>query len=131
MQLSKFTDYGFRSLVYLANNSDKHCTVEKLALELNVSRHHLKKVINKLAKTDYIISEKGRGGGLKLGTLPENINLGKVLLVTEDNLNLVECMGENNICPLMNKGCKLKGIINKSLESFVGEFSKHTLRDIL
>ncbi|MEF9934359.1 MAG: Rrf2 family transcriptional regulator [Clostridium sp.] len=131
MQLSKFTDYGFRALIYLAKNSDSHSTVEKLACELEVSHHHLKKVINKLGKSGFIIAEKGRGGGLKLGDLPENINLGKVLLVTEDNLNLVECMGDNSVCPLISEGCRLKGVINRALESFINEMSKYTLGDIL
>ncbi len=54
MQLSKFTDYAFRALIYLAKNQSENCTVDKLADELNISTHHLKKVINKLAKTEYI-----------------------------------------------------------------------------
>ena len=56
MQLSKFTDYAFRVLIYLANNSEKLSTVEELAVELNASEHHIKKVVHKLAKTDFIIS---------------------------------------------------------------------------
>ena len=69
MQLSKFTDYAFRALIYLAKSSNENATVDKLAEELDISTHHLKKVINKLAKTEYIISTKGRNGGLKLGAL--------------------------------------------------------------
>lgn len=131
MQLSKFTDYAFRALIYLAKNSNENCTVEKLAENLDISSHHLKKVINKLAKTEYIISLKGRNGGLKLGTHPKEINLGKVLLLTEENLSLVECMNEVGRCPLLKDECKLKFIISKSLESFINEMSEHTLEDIL
>lgn len=131
MQLSKFTDYAFRALIYLANIQDSMATIDKLAVELEVSEHHLKKIINKLAKTDYVISVKGRNGGLKLGLHPKDINLGKVLLLTEENLNLVECMDNPKLCPLMNNGCKLKGIISKSLDSFIEEMSKYTLQDIL
>lgn len=131
MQLSKFTDYAFRSLIYLAKNSAENATVDKLAEDLEISTHHLKKVINKLAKTDYIISTKGRNGGLKLGLEPEEINLGKVLLITEENLNLVECMNEPKKCPLIKEECKLKAIISKSLFSFVNEMSQYTLKDII
>lgn len=131
MQLSKFTDYAFRALIYLANNQDSMAIIDKLAIELEVSEHHLKKIINKLAKTEYIISVKGRNGGLKLGVDPKEINLGKVLLLTEENLNLVECMDNPKLCPLMNNGCKLKGVISKSLDSFIEEMSKYTLQDIL
>lgn len=131
MQLSKFTDYAFRSLIYLAKNSAENATIDKLAEDLEISTHHLKKVINKLAKTDYIISTKGRNGGLKLGLEPEEINLGKVLLITEENLNLVECMNEPKKCPLIKEECKLKAIISKSLFSFVNEMSQYTLKDII
>ena len=131
MQLSKFTDYAFRSLIYLAKNSAENATVDKLAEDLEISTHHLKKVINKLAKTDYIISTKGRNGGLKLGLEPEEINLGKVLLITEENLNLVECMNEPQKCPLIKEECKLKAIISKSLFSFVNEMSQYTLKDMI
>lgn len=131
MQLSKFTDYAFRSLIYLANNKEKICTVEELAKELEVSEHHLKKVIHKLGKTEYIKSIKGRSGGLKLGLQPKEINLGEVLKLTEDNLNIVECFNKENTCPFIKNGCKLKGIINKSLNKFIEEFSQYSLEDIL
>lgn len=131
MQLSKFTDYAFRALIYLAKNSEENLTVDILAKNLEISSHHLKKVINKLAKTEYIISLKGRNGGLKLGLDPKEINLGKVLLLTEENLNIVECMSLSCICPLVNEECKLKGIISKSLDEFVNEMSKYTLKDII
>ena len=131
MQLSKFTDYAFRALIYLAKNPQDNGTVDKLADELNISTHHLKKVINKLAKTEYIISTKGRNGGLKLGLPPEEINLGKVLLLTEENLSLVECMNETGTCPLISEECKLKSIICRSLNGFVSEMSKYTLKDII
>ncbi|MBU5315455.1 Rrf2 family transcriptional regulator [Clostridium bornimense] len=131
MQISKFTDYAFRSLIYLARNRDETATVDKLAKYLEVSEHHMKKVIHKLAKTGYIISTKGRNGGLKLGLEPSEINLGKVLVATEENLNLVECMANPKLCPLMTNNCNLKGILSKSLQAFINELSKYTLEDIL
>ncbi|SHH72543.1 transcriptional regulator, BadM/Rrf2 family [Clostridium collagenovorans DSM 3089] len=131
MQLSKFTDYSFRTLIYLAKNVHKNCTVDELAKELDISKDHLKKVVHKLAKTDYIISTKGRNGGLKLGLDSGKINLGEVLKLTEENLNLVECMNESDSCPLMKDGCKLKGLISKSLKVFIKEMEQYTLEDIL
>lgn len=131
MQLSKFTDYAFRALIYLATHREENVTVDILARELQVSQHHLKKIINKLARTEYVISIKGRNGGLKLGMAPENINLGKILLLTEENLMLVQCMDNPKDCPLMKSGCKLKGIISNSLSLFIDELSKYSLADIL
>lgn len=131
MQLSKFTDYAFRVLIYMAKHEEELATVESLAKTLDVSEHHLKKVIHKLAKTDYMISIKGRSGGLRLGLPPEQINLGEVLRLTEDNLNIVGCFKTDEVCDFLNGSCRLKGIINDSLEQFIGEFGKYTLKDIL
>lgn len=131
MQLSKFTDYTFRVLIYMATHQEELYTVEQLATKLEVSEHHLKKVIHKLAKTEYLISIKGRSGGLKLGLPPEEINLGEVLKATEDNLCIVECIKSEMNCNFMTKECKLKGIIKESLHQFIEVFSRYTLEDIL
>lgn len=131
MQLSKFTDYTFRALIYLAMHQEELCTVEQLASTLNVSEHHLKKVIHKLAKTDYVTSIKGRMGGLKLGVAPKEINLGQVLMITEDNLNIVECLNKACVCEFMDTECKLKNVVQRSLDKFIEEFSHYTLEDIL
>lgn len=131
MQLSKFTDYTFRALIYLATHTEKLCTVEELATTLEVSEHHMKKVIHQLAKTEYVISIKGRAGGLKLGVSPEQVNLGEVLKITEETSNIVECFNNPETCMYMEGGCKLKGIIGSSLRKFIEEFSQYTLQDIL
>ena len=131
MYLSKFTDYSFRILMYLGNNPDKLSTVDELSSILGLSTHHVKKIVYKLYTNNYILSLKGRNGGIKLGMDPKDINLGKLLEITEDNLDILECFSiENNTCSL-NNCCKLKPIINDALESFKLELSKYTLDDIL
>ena len=131
VQLSKFTDYSFRALIYLAQNRDKLCTVEELARNLQASEHHMKKIIHKLATTDYVESVKGRAGGLYLGMDPEEINLGDILQLTEDNLNIFPCFHTEETCPFMTTECKLRAISKTALKNFMDEFSKHTLRDVL
>ena len=125
MQLSKFTDYSFRALIYLADKKDSLATVEELANALDISEHHLKKIIHKLAKTNYVISIKGRGGGLKLGMEPKDINLGEILKITEDNLNIVEYFSSDSISCNLNGECKLKPVLNDSFNSF--KLSEYTL----
>ncbi|MGL5765924.1 MAG: RrF2 family transcriptional regulator [Sarcina sp.] len=131
MYLSKFTDYSFRALIYLANNTDRLCTVEELSSTLGISEHHLKKIIQKLAKTDFVVSLKGRSGGLKLGLEPNQIVLSDVLKITEENLNIAGCFSSRDKCPMQNKGCRLKTIMNGALGAFINEFSNYTLADIL
>lgn len=131
MNLSKFTDYGFRILLYLGNNTNKLHTVDELALNLNLSSNHLKKIVYKLSKNGYILSSKGRNGGIKLAFSPKDINLGDILDITEDNLNIVECFSyDNNTCSI-SSSCKLKPILNDATIAFKDTLKKYTLEDIL
>lgn len=132
MNISKFSDYAYRTLIYLAKNQEKLCTVEELSKRLSISEHHLKKIVQKLGKTDYIISIKGRNGGIKLGMEPEKINLKNVLCITEENLTLVNCFSRNQCtCNKTEGSCKLKKVMNESLNAFMKELSKKTLADLL
>lgn len=130
MQLSKFSDYSFRALIYLGSKKDTQCTVDELATELNASTHHMKKVVHKLANLGYIQSQKGRNGGLRLGMEPKDINLGTVLQSTEENLSLMDCFSQQ-ACPLLSYGCSLKQIATEALDAFIQKFSSHTLQDLL
>lgn len=131
MNLSKFSDYSFRALIYLAENQEKLCTVEEVADYLKISEHHLKKIVQRLGKTEYIQSSKGRNGGLKLGLNPKDINLGSILRITEDNLTLVECFSDDKCTCNLTGICKLKIVFDNSLNSFINELSKYTLEDII
>lgn len=131
MYLSKFTDYSFRILIYLGSHQNELFTIDELSEILNLSTHHLKKIIYKLAKSGYVVSSKGRNGGIKLIMNPKDINLGSLLEITEDNLNILECFSQtSNTCNLV-KSCKLKPIVNDALSSFMVKFGEYTLEDIL
>lgn len=135
MQLSKFSDYSFRTLIYLAKNQDKILTITFMSSELNISQNHLKKVVHKLSKGKFIESYKGRDGGIRLTKNPRDIILSNVLLYTEYNTDFVECLKENfnaNVsnCPY-HSDCNLKLIINNAKNAFIYEFSKFTLKDLL
>lgn len=131
MNISKFSDYAYRTLIYLAKNRDKLCTVEELSKDLSISEHHLKKIVHKLGKTEYVISIKGRNGGIKLGLEPSEINLRSVLNITEENLTLIECFSRGQCTCEKSGSCKLKIIMNSSLNSFMKELSNYTLADLL
>ena len=131
MTLSKFSDYAFRILILLGNNPDTIFTVDSISQTLELSNHHIKKIVYKLATSGYIDSSKGRNGGLRLGKNPADINLGELLKITEDNLNIVECFSkENNTCNI-SSSCKLKGVIGTAINSFMDVFNNYTLADVL
>lgn len=131
MTLSKFSDYAFRILILLGNNPDNTFTVDSISQTLNLSNHHIKKIVYKLATEGYIESIKGRNGGIRLGKNPCDINLGELLKITEDNLNVVECFSKDNNTCNISSSCKLKGVIGYALNSFMKVFDDYTLADVL
>ena len=133
MQLSKFSDYSFRALIYLAQHNDALNTIENMAGELKISQNHLKKIIHKLSKGHFIETFRGREGGIKLAKEPKDIGLFDVLLYTEINTDFVECLKHNakhTKCPYQIN-CNLKAIIHKAKDAFMREFQKYSLQDLL
>lgn len=129
MQLTTHSDYALRLLVYLAiHPKDKPATVKDAAERYGISTNHLAKVAQKLVQEKVVISQRGRGGGLQLALAPEDINIGKLIRKTE-NLEILECFGENCECPIANV-CILFSAVNKAQKAFLEVLDGYTLADV-
>lgn len=130
MRLTKYSDYSLRTLMYLAL-SKRLCTIEEVAQAYDMPKNHLIKVVNQLAASGYVESIRGKGGGIRLAEIPENINIGEVVKVTENSFDLVECFSdETNQCVLTPQ-CKLASILSVALEQFLAVLGEYTLADIV
>ena len=131
MQLTQFTDYGLRSLMYLAAQPDKLCSVREIAEHYAISRNHLVKVVHRLAQLGYITSSKGKGGGIRLACKSEELRLGDIVLALEPNMYLVECFNrEANTCTVVS-ACKLKHFLADASKVFINTLDQHTLDDVV
>lgn len=131
MQLSKFTDYSLRVLIYTAARHPDKVSITELAEVYNISRNHLVKVVNQLAHLSYLETSRGRGGGILLGQAAEDIVIGDVIEAVEPGFDMAECfrLGSNH-CRL-TPVCRLKGIMNDAKSAFLQELSRHTLADVV
>ena len=132
MQLTLYTDYSLRVLVYLSIDTERSSTISEIAEFYQISRNHLIKVVHNLSLKQYILSTRGKGGGLRLSRAPELINIGAVIRDTEPNLNLVECFNEEqtNACSV-EPICRLKGILRKASDRFINTLDEYSIADIL
>ena len=131
MQLTTFTDYGLRSLMYLAENPDRMSSISEIAGFYGISRHHLVKVIHRLSQLEYITSTQGKGGGIQLSTETLNTRLGDLVKKLEANMNLVECFDKaTNTCKI-TKTCQLKHLLFEANQSFIKTMNQYTLADII
>lgn len=129
MQLTQFTDYGLRSLMYLAAQPDKLCSVREIAEHYGISRNHLVKVVHRLSQLGYVASSKGKGGGIQLAHKPKTLRLGDLVLALEPNMHLVECFNrETNTCTVVS-ACTLKHFLADANTAFLKSLNQHTLAD--
>jgi Rrf2 family nitric oxide-sensitive transcriptional repressor len=106
-------------------------SLSEVAEAYDISRHHLVKVVNYLAKLGYLETRRGRGGGIALGMQPEDIRIGMVVRRTEDTPFIVECFDkQHNTCPI-NGSCRLKGALAQAVNAFYETLDRHTLRDLV
>lgn len=130
MQLTNFSDYALRVLMYAAARSDRLITVEETAAVYGVSRAHLRKVVNTLTRGGYLTAVRGRSGGLKLAKNPASIRLGDLIRLTEPDFALVECFSTANKC-IVTSRCRLRGVFKEALVAFVRVLDNYTLKDLL
>lgn len=131
MQLTHFTDYSLRTLIYLAGQPDKKCTIGEIAEWYGISKPHLVKAVHNMVKLGYIKSTRGKSGGICLNKPACDIVIGAVIRDTEPNLHVVECFDkENNTCRITDN-CTLKHVLDKATQSFLKIVDGETLESIM
>lgn len=131
MQLTLYTDYSLRVLLYLGLNTRRIAVITDIAESYGISRNHLVKVVHNLATQGFIHTTRGRGGGLMLARLPDEINIGDVVRHTEMSFDLVECFDQvRNTCPIA-AACFLKNALYEAQRAFMAVLDRYTLADVL
>lgn len=128
MQLTRYSDYSLRTLMYLALKPDEKVNISDIARTFNISRNHLVKIVHHLGQLGYIHTVRGRGGGIQLGAEAEDINVGKLVRATEQNLQVVDCW--EPACPLVT-ACLLKGALHEATDAFLSVLDSYTLADLV
>ena len=130
MRLTLYTDYSLRVLLYLANNEDELVTISELANFYKISRNHLVKVVHNLGLKGYILTTRGRNGGLKLAHPAKEILIGEVVRSTEPDFDLLECFNPATDRCVITLSCSLKSVLFNAQKSFLGILDNYTLADI-
>ncbi|MGH1401019.1 MAG: RrF2 family transcriptional regulator [Acinetobacter tandoii] len=128
MQLNKFTDYALRILMYISRPRESAYTIAEIATDLQVSQNHLVKVVHFMGKQNWLITTRGKGGGIRLHPNAVHLKVGEAVRILQGENQIVEC---NNPPCVLRSQCGLKGILDQALEQFYQYLNQYTLGEVL
>jgi Rrf2 family nitric oxide-sensitive transcriptional repressor len=105
----------------------RRVTIEEIAAAYRISRPHLMKVVNWLARAGYLTALRGRSG--LLARPAEDIRIGEVVRATEPAFAIVECFSTNNHCVVTGR-CRLARVFDQALTAFLTVLDQHTLASV-
>lgn len=129
MQLTRFTDYALRVLMFAQAAGDRLVTIEEMAGAYQISRAHLMKVVNTLTRAGFLAGVRGRSGGIRLARPASEIRLGDVVRATEPDFALVACFSADEACRI-GGCCRLPAVLRRAMAAFLAELDGHTIESI-
>lgn len=130
MQLTLFSDYTLRTLIYLGTHPGQTVPAAQIAEAFGASSDHMTKAAKWLTQRGHVAATRGKHGGLQLACDPKSICVGALLRDAESTLELLECFGAGNTCPI-SPLCKLKGALYEARAAFFAVLDRYTLADLL
>ncbi len=130
MQLTRFTDFGLRVLMYLTQCRDRPApvTIPEIAARFDLSRNHLVKVVHFMSQRGWVSTSRGKGGGLTLAHPPSGYRLGDLVRELEQQSPLIDC--REPPCAL-DGACRLAGVLAQTLQAFYEALNGYTLADLV
>ena len=130
MRLTSFTDYGLRMLMRMASAPDQPFSTAELAGEFGLSRNHLTKIMQHLARGGIVETRRGGSGGAVLSRAPAEIRLGDLVRLLEEGQALVDCFRADEGGCSIGTCCRLKARLRRAEARFLEDLNQSTLADI-
>jgi Rrf2 family protein len=125
---SEAASIGMHGMVLVARAGET-INVQKIAEITGSSRHHVAKVMQRLVKEGFLLSNRGPAGGFKLNIDAENITLLQIYEAIEGHVKILNCPHEKQVCPFDK--CILGTVVTKMTQTFREHLSTQTLADLM
>ncbi|MBI5654232.1 Rrf2 family transcriptional regulator [Candidatus Uhrbacteria bacterium] len=99
-------DHG--ALILMGDLASRHklgsfVSLQDIADRMHLSQGYLEEIAGALKKAGLITGKQGPAGGYRLARTPSSISLEDILIAIEGPIELVECQGKANLCPVSGK----------------------------
>lgn len=130
MHLTLYTDYCLRVLMFSGLKGGGLSTIGEIAKHFGISRSHLVKVVHELGRKGYLETVRGKNGGFRLMRKPDQINIGTVVRDSEESLEVIGCLEQQDYCPIQ-QACILRNALREATMAFLAVLDKYTLEDLV
>ncbi len=127
VHISEAASLAIHSLALIAS-SNVRLNAKKISEILHVSQNHLAKILQVLAKNEYLESNRGPGGGFILRKKAEEVTMLEIYQLIEGNVECHLCGISKNMCPFIS--CIFGGKPDKLTNEFVDYLNKTKISDL-
>jgi len=130
-KISEAVSLAIHGKVFLASNTEEVHTVGQVAETLCVSKAHLQKVFQQLARVGLLTSNRGPRGGYFLGKNVDQITLLDIYEAIEGPMMVKNCLFDEPIC--RGKRCIFGDLLpatQKRYQAYLGGMKLSELTDV-
>jgi len=128
--VTRNTDYGVRSICYIAKAKGRVVTVAELCQQLKIARPFLRVILQKLHHKAILNAAKGRKGGFTLNKKSSTISLLDIMCIFQGEEGFLHCRTLGKKCDNMPV-CPLRRRLKKLETDFFAELSKITIKSLI
>ena len=127
IHISEANSMAIHSLALIASSKSR-LNARQIAEILHVSQNHLAKILQVLAKNEYLASNRGPGGGFILKKNASEVSMLEVYQLIEGNVDCQFCGITENTCPFIT--CIFGGKPDKLTNEFVDYLNNTKISDL-
>ena len=113
-----------------AGAPERTFTTDEIAREFAISRHHLTKAVQELARAGFVETRRGGGGGFRLARAADTITIGAVVRALEARHALVECFRPDGGACVLSPTCRLAARLDRARAAFLADLDTVTLAEM-
>jgi Rrf2 family protein len=131
MKFTRACDYAMRALLYIGEKPKGTVFLRsELAKQIEVPDSFLGKIMQILAKAEFLVSERGKKGGFKLAKPLEEISMYDVVMAVDGEIKITDCTADENFCSDAPE-CKVHAVWLDIQDSVVVKLKTATLKKLL
>jgi len=127
VNISEAASLAIHSMALIASSNER-LNAKRISEILHVSQNHLAKILQVLAKNEYLVSNRGPGGGFTFKKNADQISMLEIYQLIEGSIDCQFCGITENQCPFIT--CIFGGKPDKLTHEFVEYLTNTKISDL-